>query len=135
MGSSANTSMRVFFTALLATFQLSQAVFPTSDFMMQRQQLIQAERNRAIGGSIALTIAEQRADQVITRAKQQELPPIRITQLPSVHFFDAKEDIERSVLFGLLQRMPKGAALHVHSDSNVAVEWLIANATYDDTLY
>ena len=39
------------------------------------------------------------------------------------------------VFVHLTATFAQGAALHVHSDSNVPVSWVIANATYDDNLH
>jgi hypothetical protein len=35
----------------------------------------------------------------------------------------------------MMRSLPKGAALHVHSDSMVSLKWLVANATYDPHLW
>ena len=106
---------------------------PLRDYELLRAQMITREQSQAVGGSIKLSPLEQKANAVITQAKQVEWD--RYPQLPSLHFFDAKPLIQKSPLFDMLVRMPKGGALHVHSDSNVPLEWVIANATYDDALY
>ena len=43
--------------------------------------------------------------------------------------------ITSQALFALLKPLPKGAALHVHSDSMVDIGWLVATATYDPNLH
>lgn len=106
---------------------------PLRDYELLRAQMITRELSQAMGGSIKLSPIEQKANAVITQAKQVEWD--RYPQLPSLHFFDAKPLIQKSPLFDMLVRMPKGGALHVHSDSNVPLEWVIAKATYDDALY
>merc|ERR1740117_1705790 len=80
-----------------------------------------------------LSVAERAADIVIRAAKQQQL--MRTPPLSALHFFDAKSEIEGSRLFGLLRGMPKGAVLHVHADGIVPLDWVIANATYDDNAH
>lgn len=50
--------------------------------------------------------------------------------LAATHFFEARSRLEQGQLFPLLQQLPKGAALHVHSDSMVPAEWLVSNITY-----
>ncbi|KAG7243234.1 hypothetical protein INR49_011925 [Caranx melampygus] len=54
---------------------------------------------------------------------------------PALHFFKAKPLIQKSSIFKLLQKMPKGAALHIHSSSLVNVEWLVKNVTYRPHCY
>ncbi|XP_059162012.1 adenosine deaminase AGSA-like [Physella acuta] len=38
-------------------------------------------------------------------------------------------------MFELIHRMPKGAALHIHDQSMVSLDWIIKNATYRDNVY
>jgi adenosine deaminase CECR1 len=74
-----------------------------------------------------LSAREQAADRVLQAARAADLeisPP-----LPSVHFFDAKERIESGRVYPIMRTLPKGAALHVHSDSMASVEWLVSNYT------
>ncbi|CAL8242541.1 unnamed protein product [Merluccius merluccius] len=54
---------------------------------------------------------------------------------PAVHFFRAKPLIEKSAVFALLQKMPKGGALHIHSSTLVGVDWLVRNVTYRPNCY
>lgn len=103
-------------------------------YMQQRRAIILGEQSMAAGADLALSPDERRLDEVLAASKQAEYnrePAV----LPSLHFFQARPLIEQSPLFATLQRMPKGAALHVHSDSMVDVPWLVANATYDDNLH
>ena len=105
-------------------------------YRAQRARSIQSEASAALGGALCATFtpAEVRADSLLRAAKASALalpgPP-----LPAQHFFDAKPRIEGLELFALLRKMPKGAALHVHSDSMADLTWLVANATYDPRLW
>ncbi|XP_063976174.1 adenosine deaminase 2-like [Diachasmimorpha longicaudata] len=54
--------------------------------------------------------------------------------LPATNFLDASEDIEKSDVFQMIQRMPKGAAVHVHHKFMVHGDWLY-NASFEDNLY
>ena len=113
-----------------------RAVPTLQAYRAQRARSIQSEASAALGGALCATFtpAEVRADSLLRAAKASALalpgPP-----LPAQHFFDAKPRIEGLELFALLRKMPKGAALHVHSDSMADLTWLVANATYDPRLW
>ncbi|XP_029008738.1 adenosine deaminase 2-A isoform X2 [Betta splendens] len=99
----------------------------------QREALIRLETSMQTGGHEVLTDAEQRLDAVLYKLKQVEV--MRADFPPAMHFFKARHLIRSSPVFSLLQKMPKGAALHVHDFSMVDVEWLLTNATYRPYCY
>ncbi|KAM4569291.1 adenosine deaminase 2-A [Odontesthes bonariensis] len=99
----------------------------------QRDLLMRQEASRQTGGLLTLTVAEQKLDAYLHRLKEQEISAAHF--LPAVHFFKAKPLIQKSSIFKLLQKMPKGAALHVHGSSLVSVEWLVKNVTYRPHCY
>ncbi|MED6289589.1 Adenosine deaminase 2-A [Characodon lateralis] len=98
-----------------------------------REALIELEASMQTGGQMVLTDAEQRLDALLFEMKQEEIS--RGDFPPAVHFFSAKRLIQRSPVFSLLQKMPKGGALHVHDFSMVDVEWLVKNVTYRPHCY
>lgn len=99
----------------------------------ERAQLMRQEASRQTGGRTTLTAAEQKLDAYLHRLKEQEMASAPFP--PAVHFFKAKPLIQQSSVFRVLQKMPKGAALHVHSSSLVGVEWLVRNVTYRPNCY
>ncbi|XP_057711400.1 adenosine deaminase 2-A [Corythoichthys intestinalis] len=99
----------------------------------RRDQLMRQEASRQTGGGVALTPAEQRLDNRLHRMKVHEMEAKPFP--PSIHFFKAKKLIRDSPIFKLLQDMPKGGALHIHSSSLVSAEWLVKNATYRPNCY
>ncbi|XP_029019877.1 adenosine deaminase 2-A isoform X2 [Betta splendens] len=99
----------------------------------RRDLLMRQEVSRRTGGRVALTAAEQRLDARLHRLKEQEMSAAQFP--PALHFFKAKPLIQRSSIFKLLQKMPKGAALHIHSSSLVGVDWLVENVTYRPHCY
>lgn len=99
----------------------------------QREALIQLETTMQTGGQMVLTDAEKRLDALLFKMKQEEIT--RADFPPAMHFFKARPLIRASPIFGLLQRMPKGGALHVHDLSMGGVEWLVKNATYRPDCY
>ncbi|CAJ1057214.1 adenosine deaminase 2-A [Xyrichtys novacula] len=98
-----------------------------------REALMQLEASMQTGGQMVLTDAEQRLDALLFKMKQEEMKGEDFP--PAMHFFRARHLINNSPIFSLLQKMPKGGALHIHDFSMVAVEWLVKNATYRPNCY
>ncbi|KAF1387283.1 hypothetical protein PFLUV_G00103790 [Perca fluviatilis] len=98
-----------------------------------REALIQLEASMQTGGQVVLTDAEQRLDTLLFQMKQEEM--VRADFPPAMHFFKARDLIRTSPIFSLLQKMPKGGALHVHDFAMVDVEWLVKNVTYRPHCY
>ncbi|KAM6936893.1 LOW QUALITY PROTEIN: adenosine deaminase 2-A [Xenentodon cancila] len=98
-----------------------------------REALIQLEASMQTGGQMVLTDAELRLDALLLKMKQAEM--MRGDFPPAMHFFKARHLIRTSPIFSLLQKIPKGGALHVHDFSMVDVEWLVKNATYRPHCY
>lgn len=94
----------------------------------QREALMRLEASMQTGGGLLLTDAEQRLDALLYKMKQEELT--RTDFPPTMHFFQARDLINESPLFSLIQKMPKGGALHIHDLSMVSVDWLVKNVTY-----
>ncbi|XP_068613616.1 adenosine deaminase 2-A-like [Brachionichthys hirsutus] len=99
----------------------------------QRDALIQLEVSMQTGGQMVLTEAEERLDALLLKVKREEI--LRADFPPALHFFNARRLIRASPIFSLLQKMPKGGALHVHDFSMTSVEWLVKNVTYRPHCY
>lgn len=80
---------------------------------------------------------EERANGRLQALKEAEMQEAKRTGifLPSLHFFQAKGLMEKSAVFNILKKMPKGAALHVHDFGMVSMDWLVKNATYRPYCY
>ncbi|XP_051911387.1 adenosine deaminase 2-A isoform X2 [Hippocampus zosterae] len=99
----------------------------------QRDLLMRLEVSKQMGGDAALTPAELRLDGRLQRLKEREMAAEPFP--PAVHFFKARSLIRDSPVFKLLQEMPKGGALHIHSTSLASAEWLVKNVTYRPHCY
>ncbi|KAM9351931.1 adenosine deaminase 2-A [Symphorus nematophorus] len=99
----------------------------------QREVLIRLEASMQTGGQIPLTDAELQLDARLFKMKQEEI--MKADFPPAMHFFKARPLIRTSPIFRLLQKMPKGGALHVHDLSMASVEWVVKNVTYRPYCY
>ncbi|XP_061532331.1 adenosine deaminase 2-A-like isoform X2 [Phycodurus eques] len=99
----------------------------------RREALIELEASLQTGGQMVLTDLEKLLDGRLHQMKQDEMAKANFP--PAMHFFKAKPLIERSPIFHLLRKMPKGAALHVHDLAMGDPEWLAKNATYRPNCY
>lgn len=72
----------------------------------QRDLLMRQEASRQTGGQVTLTVAEQKLDAYLHQLKEQEMSAAQFP--PAIHFFKAKPLIQKSPIFKLLQKMPKG---------------------------
>ncbi|CAK6960179.1 adenosine deaminase 2-A [Scomber scombrus] len=99
----------------------------------QREALIQLELSMQTGGQMVLNDAEKQLDAHLFKMKQEEI--MRADFPPAMHFFKARHLIRTSPIFSLLQKMPKGGALHIHDFAMIDVEWLVKNVTYRPHCY
>ena len=118
---------KYFFNILIALLCFFKA------YAEARAAIIQAEEGMMTGGNVYLNPKEKQVDELIKNLKMRDiregiLDPINYA--PGLHFFKAKPIIEKSQIFKIIKKMPKGAVLHMHNSASVSSEWLIKNITY-----
>lgn len=109
-----------------------------ADYWTDRAAFIRNEELLAFGSQIILSAKEKRVNKELMEAKWKELAdgfknPGMFP--PAKHFFEAKKDIEESAVFGFIQQMPKGGALHIHDVAICSEKYVLQNITYRDNLY
>lgn len=55
--------------------------------------------------------------------------------MPSRNFLEVISEIEKSEVFKILRKMPKGAVLHVHESSFGSLDYKLNNVSYRENLY
>lgn len=110
----------------------------SADYWSERDAFIKKEDAMAIGQNIVLSSKEEAVNKILMQAKEQELqhgfehpedfPPAR-------HFFNAKEDIEKSAVYQIIAKMPKGGALHIHDTGISSIDYVMNNISYREHLY
>jgi len=81
------------------------------EYLEMREELLDKEYQMRIGGTVNLSDAELRVNTILMNFKRKELEIARrnITNFPpAVHFFRAKELIDKSEVFRIIRSMPKG---------------------------
>ncbi|KAH8266128.1 hypothetical protein KR038_006012, partial [Drosophila bunnanda] len=111
---------------------------PTPDtYKTLRSAFFRYEESRSLGHDLELTPREIKANETIMKAKLHEYTEGLITPHlfnPAQHIFDVLEGIQKTDLFQLLKKMPKGAVLHAH-DTALCSTKAILKLTYYDDLY
>ncbi|CAH1735729.1 unnamed protein product [Chironomus riparius] len=106
---------------------------PSADYEEARNNIIKAEESIRTGGNIYLSPRELEADKFLLNMKQKAIHKgiqDSASYAPSMHFFHAKPLIEQDPIFKIIQKLPKGGLLHLHSTAGVSSEWVIKNLTY-----
>ncbi|XP_060550437.1 adenosine deaminase 2 isoform X2 [Pantherophis guttatus] len=103
----------------------------------RREKLLQKEDLRRTGGNLILSRQEETFNRKLMQLKETEINKAIETGVfpPAMHFFKAKDIIEKSAVFGILKKMPKGGLLHVHDYAILSAEWLVYIATYLPNCY
>ena len=85
---------------------------PSNSYMDMRNQVLQSENQRRIGSSITLSPAEVQVNNLLMQAKISEINASRATNgptfAPSVNFLVGKSLVEKSSVFQMIKKMPKG---------------------------
>lgn len=91
-----------------------------------------------LGCNITLSDKEAQANSILMREKKSEYQkgfdnPASFP--PSRNFLLSKRDIDVSEVFKIIEKVPKGAALHNHDQALVSTDFLLCNLTYMPNLY
>lgn len=130
-----NNELSMFGSSLFNLYRINS--FPLTDYEQVRNNIIEAEESIRTGGNIYLSPKEQEADDILLRLKEKAIQNGILnssTYAPSMHFFHAKPLIDKDPIFEIIQRVPKGAVLHLHNSAGVSSEWVIKNLTYRDDI-
>lgn len=116
---------------------ITNAYILPDNYEEKRTALLEEETQVAVGGKIHLTEDENIANEILMKWKHQELDhsfknPQHFNF--SKHYFSYKKHIPNSKVYQIIRRMPKGAALHVHSSLMLNASVLV-KLTYLDHLY
>nr|CAI5840338.1 unnamed protein product [Callosobruchus analis] len=107
------------------------------DYWSERDAVLKKEASRALGAHLRLNDREEKVNKILMSYKLKELDDGILHPehfLAGQHFFKAKKGIERSKVFSIIKKLPKGASLHSHDTGLVSYEYLY-NLTYMDNLY
>ncbi|XP_063540974.1 adenosine deaminase 2-like [Cydia strobilella] len=108
-----------------------------NDYTHNRADLLELELHESVGGKLLLTEKEQAVNDILMRLKEKELdnsfdnPQFFNFSRP---YFTYKDDMKHSKVYQLMRKMPKGAALHVHSSLMLDADYLV-KLTYEAHLY
>lgn len=108
-----------------------------SDIENERQLLLQKELKMMLGSDVILSDSEIKANEIIMDLKFKELDnAFKYPQMfnLSKHFFEYKDEVKRTPLYKIIQKMPKGAVLHAHDTGLLSPDYVL-ELTYLDDLY
>lgn len=111
---------------------IAEGVIPRpslTEYMSQRQLLVNQENDMGFQSDVLLTENEQVANEIIMRAKNKEVReglnnPYSFN--PSRHIFEVLQNVKNSDLFKILQKMPKGGILHSHYAAMCSADYLVS---------
>ncbi|KAK3875288.1 hypothetical protein Pcinc_019823 [Petrolisthes cinctipes] len=109
-----------------------------SEYKEQRESFLAQEKTVILGQDQVLTTDEEVVNQILLTAKMAEMNDGFDTPhnfLPAKNFLTVISDIQASEVFKIIQKMPKGAALHVHDVALTSLEWVIEELAYWPDLY
>ncbi|KAJ8712741.1 hypothetical protein PYW08_008045 [Mythimna loreyi] len=117
-------------------FAVEASIIP-DNYNRERTALLEEETLKAVGGKQILNANETIANNILMKWKMKELNTSHDDPLHfnfSEHYFSYKKNIEKSKVYQIIRRMPKGAVLHVHSTLMLHADILI-KLTYENHLH
>uniref|UniRef100_A0A1A9ZTP8 Adenosine deaminase n=1 Tax=Glossina pallidipes TaxID=7398 RepID=A0A1A9ZTP8_GLOPL len=107
-------------------------------YEMERNNIMNYESYNRFGNRIKLTMCEEKANEQLMFLKWLEYQKWEVNGTNvslGDRFSKARDDIERSLLYKVLRKMPKGAALHVHDVGLTSVDFIVKCLTYYQNLW
>ncbi|KOB77203.1 Adenosine deaminase related growth factor [Operophtera brumata] len=110
----------------------TNARFLPEDYNKQRNVIINEEILQSLGGRLALDEDELAANEIIMKWKREEVDKKFRDKQPE----ELGDRAEKSKVYQIIRKMPKGAALHIHSSYMLDVNSMIAlTHEHEDNLY
>lgn len=106
-------------------------------YIASRASVFAEENLNNFESDVKLNPKEERANAVIMAAKNAELDDGLINPqnfAPSRHFFEVLDKINKSKLFKIIRKMPKGGILHAHDTALCSTDYLVS-LTYWEHLW
>lgn len=99
----------------------------TMEYLNARKKLIESDAKVNFSSEIVLNDAEQKLENYMQTFCYHFWNHFLETNLfpPSKNFLEARTSIEKTLLFRIIRRMPKGGVLHIHAGSTGTAMWLI----------
>lgn len=106
-------------------------------YIASRETIFNAENDNNFESDVKLNPKELRANAIIMAVKNAELDdgfkhPVNFA--PSRHFFEVLDKINKSKLFKIIRKMPKGGILHAHDTALCSTDYLVS-LTYREHLW
>lgn len=100
-------------------------------YLEKRNEALALNENKAFDAKILLSPEEEEVNLKLEMMKRDLLSMYQRKKITpfSQNFLITKEHIQNNPLYSLIQKMPKGGLLHVHSASIMESEWLIRELT------
>uniref|UniRef100_A0A0C9RRA6 Adenosine deaminase n=1 Tax=Fopius arisanus TaxID=64838 RepID=A0A0C9RRA6_9HYME len=116
---------------------VSSRVINMDNYWLLRANLLHDEEVTSIGGRLAFKDGERNANDLLMTHKRAEIAegfsnPRRF--LPGRNFLEVRAEIEKSKVFQIIKKLPKGAVLHAHDTGIVHWEF-VYNLTFRENLY
>ncbi|XP_049879499.1 adenosine deaminase 2-like [Pectinophora gossypiella] len=107
------------------------------DYERNKTSLLEQEAIVSVGAGLRLSEDELQVNNILMTLKDEEnknsiANPENYNF--TKHYFTYRDQIEKSRVYQIIKRMPKGAALHVHSTFVLDEEYMLS-LTYEDHLY
>lgn len=100
------------------------------NYLKERIALLKADSLLYFDAAIQLTTKEQQLNQKLVTLQQSMIADYKANHFfpPARNFYNSKAHIEQTPLFKILQKMPKGGILHLHSGAMGNPRWVAQKA-------
>ncbi|KYR02996.1 adenosine deaminase-related growth factor [Tieghemostelium lacteum] len=106
-----------------------------SSYYEQRSKLVKDDQELAIGSTVYFTTQEEQANSIFEQIVLNDELTYSNIDPPSYNTLYEASTIQNMETFKILQKFPKGSALHLHQDSSATYDYLIQVGTYLPNCY
>lgn len=107
----------------------------TDQYYKARKEIMDSERESCFGNDIELNEKEILANDIIMKAKDDELEiGLNNPDLfnPGRHIFEVFNTMKQSKLFQIIKKMPKGGILHAHETALCSADYVVSLTRWPD---
>ena len=108
----------------------NQSIDGYQDYLNQRKALLQKDSLLYFDNATVLNDKEQQLNQKLVALQQNMIADYKANHFfpPARNFYQSKKHIEQTPLYKIIQKMPKGGILHLHSGAMGDAHWVAKKA-------